>query len=408
MGRLSQRLLLDVARTVQKAVGLRPRWMDLEGRCAPVARDPLSALPRARKARVFALHESITRGEPCVFDVAPGVVSWIYPLEDRRIIHGALLGGEARLAAEEEIPDRNAAEELAAMGLAPRTADAFLRALPRRTRAEVANAAALLERTFLQISGWKPVLLEENRLRTQQQRQIAEAMEDQKKRGAATAYPFEKERALLAHIRAGDQTGARRVLNDMLGAMYMSSPRLALLRARAIEMMGHLTRAAVEDSAVMEPLIERNHRWMERLIKARDFEELCRVLTEALDDFIEGICLHGFNRSNTHVGRALDYIAAHYMKRLRLRDVARAAGISPYRLAHLVKENTGQSVIQIVQRVRIQNAVRLLERTDLSSAAIAYEVGYGDQSYFIRHFKRVMGVTPARYRRSRRGFPAGG
>jgi two-component system response regulator YesN len=243
--------------------------------------------------------------------------------------------------------------------------------------------------------------MEENRLRVMQQQQIAEAIEDQKRRGGVASYPFEKERILLSHIRAGDQAGARRVLNEMLGAMYMTAPKLVVLRARAIELMGYLTRAAVEDSPIMESLIERNHQWMRRLISARDFEKLARVLTEALNDFIEGIYLHGFNRSNTHVSKALDFITQNYTKPLTLNDIAREVGLSSYRLAHVVKAHTGKTVLQIIAHARIQNAQHLLEHSGKSCTEIAYEVGFNDQSYFIKHFRRLTGITPARYRRTR-------
>jgi AraC-like DNA-binding protein len=60
----------------------------------------------------------------------------------------------------------------------------------------------------------------------------------------------------------------------------------------------------------------------------------------------------------------------------------------------------------MIQESRIQHARHLLERTSQTCAEIAYEVGYADQSYFIRHFRRLTGTTPLRYRRVRGG--AGG
>ena len=69
--------------------------------------------------------------------------------------------------------------------------------------------------------------------------------------------------------------------------------------------------------------------------------------------------------------------------------------------SHLVKDYTGSTVLQHLQQIRIQQARHLLERTDLSCTEVAYEVGYGDQSYFIKHFRRLTGTTPARYRHAR-------
>jgi AraC-like DNA-binding protein len=348
-------------------------------------------------------------GKPFFFETIPGFSSWLVPLEDRRIIHGALIGGDV-ISTESTASTQDCLGNLVSVGLPLPAARKYLETRLALSPETMSDAAKYLEKTFYQISGWKAIQMQENRLRLMQQQQLAEAIEDQRRKGSVTAYPFEKERILLSHIRAGDQTGARRVLNEMLGVIYLTSPKLIVLRARAIEMMGYLTRTAVEDSPVMESLIERNHTWMERLIRARDFEELSRVLTDALNDFIEGVYIHGFNRSNAHVSKALDHITRNFAKPLSLDEVAQVVGLSTYRLAHLVKAHTGKTILQIILHTRIQTARQLLENTDKSCTDIAYEVGFTDQSHFIKHFKRVTGITPARYRRSRMkgARPSGG
>jgi len=399
MAALSKRILSETARSTFKAFGIRPFLMDLEGGTDP-AKDPLSGVSKVRRLRTYALQESINLGQPHFFEVLPGLGGWLVALENRRIIHGALAVGEVFIEPPPS-DSEGCRRELAALGLSAEKAREYLLARPTLTGARLREAALHVEQTFYVVSGWKPLQMNENRLRVQQQQQIAEAIDDQKRRGDGASYPFEKERVLLSHIRAGDQAGARRVLNEMLGAMYMSSPKLVVLRARAIELMGYLTRAAVEDSPAMESLIARNHQWMERLIRARDFEELARVLTDALNDFIENIYLHGFNRTNVHVAKALDFITRNSAKPLRLKDIAGTVGLSSYRLAHLVKAHTGKTIVQIITHARIQNARALLEQTEKPCAEIAYETGFNDQSYFIKHFKRIAGITPARYRRTR-------
>ncbi len=290
------------------------------------------------------------------------------------------------------------ARHLAEHGLDRPSARACLARMPAWPSAQIRKAALFLQETFYQISGWKPALLRENATKALQQRQISAAIEEQRKSGQ-TGYPVDKERMLLSLIKVGDRNGARRMLNEMLAAMFLFSPRLPLLRARAIEMMGYLTRAAVEDSHLMEPLIERNHQWMQKLIRAADFETLSHVLMQALDDFMDGIYAHGFNCYNSKAGRALDYISQHYTEDISLGDIAEEMGLSTFRVSHLVKASTGRSVFEHIMRMRVQKSQQLLERTSMSCAEIAHETGFCDQSYFIKQFKRSTGVTPARYRR---------
>ncbi len=387
-----------VGRRYRRAYGLRPAWITASGAPDPAGGGAAAGFPPVpAETRAYALQEALHWGEPYVFYPLPGLVSWAVALVDGETVRGGLLGGVVRPAGE---PLETAREALAAPGLDSPAARRRLARVPVWPPARIRAAAVFLERAFYETSGWTPRLLEANRLKAAQQRQIAEAIAQQKQQGPA-AYPIDKERMLLSLIRAGDQNGARRVLNEMLGAMFLFSPKLPVLRARAIEMMGYLTRAAVEDSPLLEPLIERNHGWMQRLIAAPDFETLAHVLMQALDDFMDGIYARGFNVYNPAVARILEFLARDYAKPVRLAEVAAHAGLSVFRVSHLVKQATGKTCLEHVMHLRVQKARQLLGRSTKSCSEIAYELGFCDQSYFIKHFKRLTGTTPLRYRRAR-------
>jgi two-component system response regulator YesN len=308
-----------------------------------------------------------------------------------------LLGGAVR-SDDDPATRRDAVAHLVAAGARRAAAEAFVGALPVWTQERAHAAAQSLHRTFYQVTGWKPALLELNREKAQQQRQIAEEIQ---RRKLAQDYgnPVDEERRLLSLIRAGDRKGARRVLNQLLGSMFLASPGPAVVRARAIEMLGYLVRAAVENSPDLEPLIVRNHRWTARLIECTDFEDLAEVLRQALDDFMENVYLLGYAPTHAAVRRALSYLADHFTGPITLADAAKAAGLSPFRLAHLMKQSTGRTMLQHVTRLRVQLAQRLLAETARPAADIALEAGFGEQSYFIRQFRRHTGLTPGRYRR---------
>jgi AraC-like DNA-binding protein len=397
MAFLSQRMMAEVGRSFREAHGVAPFFFDGNGRLV-CGTDPLDAMASARRQRNYALQESLSVGDPYLSEPVPGLLCVVLALEDRRLILGGGGIGPVRLDgadADGLVP------ALTARGLARRAAADLVAGVPVWSRARGREAARELQETFYRVSGWKPVLMQENRIQTQRRQQIAEAIEDLRRSGRPALYAFEKERTLLAHIRAGDRPAAKQILNDMLAAIYLSSPQLPVLRARSIEMVSCLTRAAIEDNTLLESLIERNHEWTESLLRARSFEDLSRVLMDALDSFLDAIALHGMNRSNPKVRAALEYVAAHHAKPLSLRVVAAHVGLSPCRLAHLVKACTGRTLTQILHQVRIRQAQHLLERTTRSCTDIAYEVGFGDQSYFTKLFHRLTGTTPRRHRQFR-------
>jgi AraC family transcriptional regulator len=102
------------------------------------------------------------------------------------------------------------------------------------------------------------------------------------------------------------------------------------------------------------------------------------------------------------VAEALQFIHDNYARDVGLDDIAAAANLSPSQLTRLVKQTLGVSPYQHVIQVRVNNARHLLSAGSgrRSLAEIASAVGFADQSHLTRHFKRLTGVTPRRYRES--------
>lgn len=350
--------------------------------------------------RAHTLAESVRWGEAQAFFVAPGIMSWMVPLMDRAQLKGGLCGGCVFI--DDDSQSINASiNYLVSEGAARKEAERFVETIPLFKQDQVRVAADRLYELFYQYSGWKPLQLNRNKEQTLQQRQIAEEIH-QRKVEQNRAYPYDDERILLSLIRVGDRAGARKMFNKMLAAMFLYSPKPVVVRARAIEMMGYLVRTAVEDSPLAEPLLDRHMKWIEQIVETREFEDLCNVLSDALDDFMNSIFLQGVNPVTPAVSKALDYISANYTEAISLENIADAAGLSTFRIAHLLKEVTGKTALQNIQYLRIQEARRLLETSDMSCTDIAYETGFGDQSYFIKQFRKWMGITPAKYRKSLR------
>ena len=399
MSILSKRLFDSVAKEYRKSYDLRLGFSDLEGHVVvPESIDELENLPALCHLREHNLNEAVRWGEPQVFFVAPGIMSWIVPLMEGAEHRGGLCGGYV-LADDDPHSVIASVNHFVAEGGDRASAEAFVDKIPVFGLERVREAADKLYEMFYQFSGWNPLALKRSRDQMQQQRQIAEEIH-QRKVEQNRAYPYDDERILLSLIRVGDRAGARKMFNNLLAAMFLYSPKQVVVRARAIEMMGYLVRTAVEDSPLMEPLLERHTKWIEQIVETKDFDDLCNVLRDALDDFMNSIFMKGVKPVSSAVGKALEYIAENFTETISLEDIANAVGLSTFRIAHLLKEATGKTALQNIQYLRIQEARRLLEGGDMSCTDIAYETGFGDQSYFIKQFRKWMGITPAKYRKS--------
>lgn len=94
----------------------------------------------------------------------------------------------------------------------------------------------------------------------------------------------------------------------------------------------------------------------------------------------------------------VEYIQAHLQSDLSLYQIADQIGVSPYYLAHTFKGTTGISPHQYVLHCRLEHAQRLLRDTQMSIAAISYEVGFGNQSHMTTVFRKSLNLTPRMYR----------
>jgi AraC family transcriptional regulator len=95
----------------------------------------------------------------------------------------------------------------------------------------------------------------------------------------------------------------------------------------------------------------------------------------------------------------VEYVEEHLDASPTLEQIAAVARLSPYHFARQFKAAVGLPPHQYVILRRVERAKRLLQAgTDLSLAEVAAHAGFSDQSQFSRHFKRIVGVTPGRFR----------
>ncbi|MDO8392245.1 MAG: AraC family transcriptional regulator [Actinomycetota bacterium] len=106
----------------------------------------------------------------------------------------------------------------------------------------------------------------------------------------------------------------------------------------------------------------------------------------------------GNDRHHASLQAVIDLVRRRYAEPLMVADLAQAAGLSVTQLERATRRALGVSPKQLLIRARIDEAIRRLDDTDLSLAAIAGECGFYDQSSFNRLFRRTTGITPGAYR----------
>lgn len=99
------------------------------------------------------------------------------------------------------------------------------------------------------------------------------------------------------------------------------------------------------------------------------------------------------------IKKVLQYIKEHYREKIRLSDLAGAAGMNEQYFCRFFKSMTGKTPVDYINGYRMEAAAGELQKSDAKIMEICYENGFENFSYFIRKFKEYKGVTPKEYRR---------
>lgn len=211
---------------------------------------------------------------------------------------------------------------------------------------------------------------------------------------------FFKEKELIDLIKFGDQKKAKALLDELLGtALFRSHEYIGILKARVLEIIVIIARAAVEAGANLEEILGFKYQFIQNLSKDDSQENLYYTLMKGFDQIFQ--CIYR-NRNIQHTRiftKAKEYIWNNYNQDISLRKLAEVVGINSYYLSHLFRKEMGISFLEYLTSVRISVAKSLLKQTPMTVLEVCFEVGYQDPSYFAKIFKKKERVHPSEYRK---------
>ncbi|MGM9589769.1 MAG: response regulator [Faecousia sp.] len=137
------------------------------------------------------------------------------------------------------------------------------------------------------------------------------------------------------------------------------------------------------------------------LLKPIRAADILRRLEELADQLVgveEKNAQASQEQPNLFVREAKAYIAEHYAENISLSDVANAVGISASYLSTMFAQYLHCGFVDYLNQVRIERACCYLDQNRYKNYDIALKVGFRDEKYFAKVFKKVKGVTPKEYR----------
>lgn len=357
-------------------------------------------------AHLYGSYQAERFGGKYIFFCHVGLVHWVSPITSNGIMKGAIIGGPVMMMEPEEF----LLDDLLANSLLEdqkiEELKQHIHEVPIISPDIVNDLSELLYIVATHISDEKAPLYQEERDYQDQQSEISEYIQYIKTMGGqdneTENYPVEKEKELLSLISLGDKAGSQKVLNEILGHIFFSTGgNFEVVKARILELVVLLSRAALEGGADVEQIFGLNYKYLSQIHSFKTVDELSFWLSGIMVRFTDCV----FNLTNVkHIDviyKVVDYVKRNYMKKITLDEVASYVHLSTSYFCAVFKEEMKCNFNSYVNRIRIETSKKLLMDNTISLVDIANMVGYEDQSYFSKVFRNLVGISPGKYRERR-------
>jgi len=111
----------------------------------------------------------------------------------------------------------------------------------------------------------------------------------------------------------------------------------------------------------------------------------------------------GAQQKTDLVTAAIHYMRENMEKKISLEDIALHTGYSLPHFSSVFSKRTGYSPLAYFNQLKIQQACKLLDFTDMKINQICYKIGIEDTYYFSRLFSKTMGMSPREYKKLKKG-----
>ena len=171
--------------------------------------------------------------------------------------------------------------------------------------------------------------------------------------------------------------------------LYYIFMDILLSSSKIIEELGGDAREVLSDFSDVGSLLKYNS-------GIENIKALMTSILEKVIEFRDGVT---GSKYNDIIVKAQEYIQRNYAdKDISLLSVAKEVNVSPNHFSTIFSQETGETFIGYITKVRLEQAKLLLKTTQMRTSDIGYEVGYNDTHYFSYVFKKHTGITPKEFR----------
>lgn len=136
------------------------------------------------------------------------------------------------------------------------------------------------------------------------------------------------------------------------------------------------------------------------IMKAARLKDVTSLIKEFVINLVKHIEEYRLNNSNRIINKAIDFINKNYGQDISLQSLASHLNLSKHYVCYLFKKETGENISSYINKVRIEKAKHLILESNCKIKEVYDKLGFSDQQYFCKIFKKITGMTVVQYRDS--------
>lgn len=210
---------------------------------------------------------------------------------------------------------------------------------------------------------------------------------------------FEKVNELVKAVKGGDMVTSFDIITEVFESLRReNSLKKSHIHLLVIEIINKFIRIVLEFGADVSEVYGDEFTPF-TLLNYDTQEDITYRLKELTSRTVEFINSRHKVVNRSFVEKAKEFINKNYgSEGLSLSTIADSVHVSPGYLSQLFKQVVGESCVEYITKVRLNEAKKLLKETGLKTYEVAFQVGYSDSQYFSTCFKKHIGVSPTDYR----------
>ena len=237
------------------------------------------------------------------------------------------------------------------------------------------------------------------------QGQITAYIMQLKSQNGPPPYPFETERALLNAIAQSNKSEAGRLLNELFSYIFfVAGADFDCAKTRIYELLVLISRTAIDAGADPDGTLRLSRTYLHELWVIKEFDELCFWLTKVMNMYMDSVFNYKDVKHADIIHKTMQYMRTHYAEKITLEQMAGKVYLSTAYFSRIFNEEMGCSFNNYLNTIRIEKSKEMLLLPHMRMTDIALLVGFEDQSYFTKVFKRVTGMSPLDYRKTKGGL----